>query len=154
MTQVQIAVAPDGSALLRLTPGQAEKLARAIGECDHIPEDCSELTSAVRKALLGKSAANDALIETDKCTRCTWRGSWDGAVCPECGADTKGIAIEFETETEVRQIVEVDANAGLVSVLIYTKSEGGGCAWLKPSEAIRLRDAIDAKLAQLDVMKP
>lgn len=58
-------------------------------------------------------------------------------------------AIEFETETEVRQIVEVDAHNGLVSVMIYTKSEGGGCAWLTRSEAIRLRDAIDAKIAQI-----
>lgn len=58
-------------------------------------------------------------------------------------------AIEFVTEHEPRQTVEVDAAGEHVSVLIYTKSEGGGCAYLTPDEAIRLRDAIDAKLAQI-----
>ena len=25
---------------------------------------------------------------SDRCTACGWRGSWDGAVCPECGKAT------------------------------------------------------------------
>lgn len=35
-------------------------------------------------------------VETDECPApaCRWRGSWDGAVCPECGADTKPITCQ------------------------------------------------------------
>jgi hypothetical protein len=26
---------------------------------------------------------------TDECPRCDWKGSWDGAICPECGHNTR-----------------------------------------------------------------
>lgn len=28
-------------------------------------------------------------VATDECPSCKWVGSWDGAVCPECGEDTR-----------------------------------------------------------------
>lgn len=51
-TKVEITIAPhNGDLVLCLTPERAAKLARALGECDYIPEDCSELTSAIRREL-------------------------------------------------------------------------------------------------------
>lgn len=34
-------------------------------------------------------AAVPAFVPTDECPTCGWVGSWDGAVCPECGKDTR-----------------------------------------------------------------
>lgn len=46
--RAEITLGSDGGLLLHLTPERAAKLARALGECSYIPEDCSALTSAIR----------------------------------------------------------------------------------------------------------
>lgn len=43
------------------------------------------------RELIAVHSGRDEPWFTDECPRCGWKGSWDGAVCPECGHDTKAL---------------------------------------------------------------
>lgn len=60
---------------------------------------------------------------------------------------------EFETEHRPRQIVEVEVVDEHVSLLIYTKTDGGGLAYLTRNEAVRLKQAIGRALTDMEGTK-
>lgn len=74
--------------------------------------------------------------ETDFCPACKWQGSWDGAVCPECGART--VAIEW-----ARCRVE-DMKGELASVTVITSEckcgQHGPGDYTMPSKAFLDRE--------------
>lgn len=70
--------------------------------------------------------------ETDFCPACKWQGSWDGTVCPECGAMT--VVIEWAK-------CRVDDMKGeFASVMVITSEckcgEHGPGGYVMPSKAL------------------